>query len=69
MMLDLKKAISMLIQYRDVVSVSEVVRQLLSSSEKCDKNYYSHSYLHSLFEVDANAGKEFHDLQVILRLI
>lgn len=65
MMVDSKKAVSMLIQHRDIVSASEVVNQLLSSSGKCDKKYLLHLYLHLLFEVDTNAGKEFHDLQVI----
>ncbi|XP_078448521.1 vacuolar protein sorting 41 [Wolffia australiana] len=64
MMLDLRKAVAMLIQHRDITSVSEVISQLRSCPEKCDKNYFLHEYLHSLFEVDSNAGKDFHDLQV-----
>ncbi|CAA7391119.1 unnamed protein product [Spirodela intermedia] len=66
MMVDSKKAVSMLIKHRDVVFASEVVSQLLSSSGKYDKKYLLHLYLHSLFEVDMNAGKEFHDSQVEL---
>ncbi|KAJ8485596.1 hypothetical protein OPV22_018081 [Ensete ventricosum] len=36
------------------------------TNKKCDKKYLLHLYLHSLFEIDLQAGKEFHDLQVEL---
>ncbi|ONK76774.1 uncharacterized protein A4U43_C03F31990, partial [Asparagus officinalis] len=66
MILDSKKAVSLLIQHRDIIPPSEVVRQLLGAIKKCDSKYFLHFYLHSLFKVDDNAGREFHDLQVEL---
>ncbi|XP_077247070.1 vacuolar protein sorting 41 [Tasmannia lanceolata] len=66
MILDCKRAVSLLIQHRDLITPSEVVSQLLASSKKCDNKYFLHLYLHSLFEINPNAGKEFHDLQVEL---
>lgn len=64
MILDCKRAVTLFIQHRDIISPSEVVTQLLGASKKCDNRYFLHLYLHSLFEIDLNAGKEFHDLQV-----
>ncbi|KAJ0963912.1 hypothetical protein J5N97_029034 [Dioscorea zingiberensis] len=66
MILDCKRAVTLFIQHRDIISPSEVVAQLLDASKKCDNRYFLHVYLHSLFEIDLNAGKEFHDLQVEL---
>ncbi|EHA8589217.1 vacuolar protein sorting-associated protein 41 [Cocos nucifera] len=66
MILDSKRAVSLLIQHRDIISPSEVVRQLLHASKKCDNRLFLHLYLHSLFDIDSEGGKEFHDLQVEL---
>lgn len=66
MVLDSKRTVSLLIQHRDTIPPSEVVGQLLGSMKKCDSKYFLHLFLHSLFEADPNAGKEFHDLQVEL---
>ncbi|XP_073102739.1 vacuolar protein sorting-associated protein 41 homolog isoform X3 [Elaeis guineensis] len=66
MMLDSKRAVSLLVQYRDMVSPSEVVGQLLHARQKCDNRFFLHLYLHSLFDIDSKVGKEFHDLQVEL---
>ncbi|OMO90342.1 hypothetical protein COLO4_19230 [Corchorus olitorius] len=66
MMLDCKHAVSLLIQNRDLITPSEVVSQLLSAGNKCDSRYFLHLYLHSLFEVNPHAGKDFHDMQVEL---
>lgn len=67
MMLDCKHAVSLLIQNRDLITPSEVVSQLLSSGNKCDSRYFLHLYLHSLFEVNPHAGKDYHDMQVCIR--
>ncbi|MBA0708364.1 hypothetical protein Golax_023494, partial [Gossypium laxum] len=67
MMLDCKHAVSLLIQNRDLITPSEVVSQLLSSGNKCDSRYFLHLYLHSLFEVNPHAGKDYHDMQVCMR--
>lgn len=69
MILDSTLTVSLLIQHRDVITPSEVVGQLLGAIRKCDSKYFLHQYLHSLFEVDPNAGKEFHDLQVTHHLL
>ncbi|MBA0852751.1 hypothetical protein Goshw_009374 [Gossypium schwendimanii] len=66
MMLDCKHAVFLLIQNRDLITPSEVVSQLLSSGNKCDSRYFLHLYLHSLFEVNPHAGKDYHDMQVEL---
>ncbi|KAG0477738.1 hypothetical protein HPP92_012457 [Vanilla planifolia] len=66
MMVESKKAVPLLIQHRDHIPPSEVVEQLLGARDKCDHKYLLHLYLHSLFEIDVNAGKEYHDLQVEL---
>ncbi|KAG0476009.1 hypothetical protein HPP92_012850 [Vanilla planifolia] len=63
MMVESKKAVPLLIQHRDHIPPSEVVEQLLGARDKCDHKYLLHLYLHSLFEIDVNAGKEYHDLQ------
>lgn len=65
MMLDCKHAVPLLIQYKDLITPSEVVKQLLNASDKCDSRYFLHLYLHSLFVVNPHAGKDFHDMQVL----
>lgn len=64
MMLDCKRAVSLFIQYREMIMPSEVVTQLQSASDKFDSRYFLHLYLHSLFEANPQAGRDFHDLQV-----
>ena len=66
MMLDCKRAVSLLIQNKDLITPSEVVTQLLSASKKCDSRYFLHLYLHSLFEVNPHAGRDYHDMQVFM---
>ncbi|XP_031262566.1 vacuolar protein sorting-associated protein 41 homolog [Pistacia vera] len=66
MLLDCKRAVPLLIQNKDLIAPSEVVAQLLDVSNKCDSRYFLHLYLHSLFEVNPHAGKDFHDMQVEL---
>ncbi|OVA17911.1 Clathrin [Macleaya cordata] len=66
MMLDGKRAVSLLIQNRDLIPPVEVVPKLLDASNKCDSRYFLHLYLHSLFETSPHAGKDFHDMQVEL---
>lgn len=65
MMLDCKRAVPLLIQNRDLITPSEVVSQLLNARNKSDIRYFLHLYLHSLFEVNPHAGKDYHDMQVI----
>lgn len=64
MMVDCKRAVPLLIQNRDSISPAEVVKQFLNANNKCDCGYFLHLYLHSLFEVNPHAGKDFHDMQV-----
>ncbi|KAM1040502.1 hypothetical protein TB2_029341 [Malus domestica] len=66
MMLDCKLAVPLLIQNKDLITPSEVVKQLLNAIDKCDSRYFLHAYLHPLFEADPHSGKEFHDMQVEL---
>ncbi|KAG6474150.1 hypothetical protein ZIOFF_068074 [Zingiber officinale] len=66
MLLDSKRAMNLLIQHRDLILPTEIVEQLLETSRKCDQRYLVHLYLHALFEIDPQAGKDFHDLQVAL---
>ncbi|KAJ0714190.1 putative chromatin regulator PHD family [Helianthus annuus] len=66
MQIDHKRAVSLLIQYRDVITPAEVVSQLLASKKQCDSRYFLYEYLHSLFEVNPHAGRDFHDMQVEL---
>ncbi|KAH9700264.1 vacuolar protein sorting-associated protein 41-like [Citrus sinensis] len=66
MLLDCKRAVSLLIQNKDLITPSEVVTQLLNARDKCDSRYFLHLYLHALFEVNPHAGKDFHDMQVEL---
>ncbi|CAN1131493.1 Vacuolar protein sorting-associated protein 41 homolog, partial [Linum perenne] len=66
MMLDCKRAVSLFMQNREMISPSEVVSQLLSSKAQCDSRYFLHLYLHALFEANPHSGKDFHDMQVEL---
>ncbi|CAN0916548.1 Vacuolar protein sorting-associated protein 41 homolog, partial [Linum grandiflorum] len=66
MMLDCKRAVSLFMQNREMISPPEVVSQLLSSKAQCDSRYFLHSYLHALFEANPHAGRDFHDMQVEL---
>lgn len=65
MMLDCKRAVPLLLQNKDLITPSEVVTQLLDARKKCDSRYFLHLYLHSLFEVNPHAGKDYHDMQVL----
>lgn len=64
MMIDCKRAVPLLTQHRDSIIPSEVVSQLLAAGNKCNWRYYLHLYLHSLFEANQHAGRDFHDMQV-----
>ncbi|KAL6967122.1 Vacuolar protein sorting-associated protein 41 [Sarracenia purpurea var. burkii] len=66
MMIDYKRAVPLLTQHRDLITPSEVVSQLLAAEKKCDSRYFLHLYLHSLFEANPHAGRDFHDMQVEL---
>ncbi|KAK8683394.1 hypothetical protein V6N13_039455 [Hibiscus sabdariffa] len=66
MIVDCKQAVNLLIQNRDLITPSEVASQLLKTRNKCNSRYFLHLYLHSLFEVNPHAGKDFHDMQVEL---
>ncbi|XP_074358224.1 vacuolar protein sorting-associated protein 41 homolog isoform X2 [Apium graveolens] len=66
MMIDCKLAVALLVQHRHFITPSEVVSQILAAKNNCDSRYFSHMYLHLLFEADPHAGKEFHDMQVEL---
>ncbi|XP_060174078.1 vacuolar protein sorting-associated protein 41 homolog isoform X1 [Lycium barbarum] len=66
MMIDCKRAVLLLIQLRDLIPPSEVVSQLIAARDKCDCRYFLHLYLHSLFDADLHAGKDYHDMQVEL---
>ncbi|XP_074350636.1 vacuolar protein sorting-associated protein 41 homolog isoform X2 [Apium graveolens] len=64
MKVDCKRAVQLLIQQRESISPNEVVSQLMATKD--DSRYFLHQYLHSLFEDDPHAGKDFHDMQVEL---
>ncbi|GJR32413.1 vacuolar protein sorting-associated protein 41 [Tanacetum coccineum] len=66
MVIDHKRAVSLLIQYRDVITPAEVVSQLLAAKKECDSRHFLYEYLHALFEVNPHAGRDFHDMQVEL---
>ncbi|KAK4441239.1 Vacuolar protein sorting-associated protein 41 [Sesamum alatum] len=66
MMIDCKRAVPLFIQHRDLISPSDVVSQLRAAKNKCDYRYFLHLYLHSLFEANPHAGRDFHDMQVEL---
>ncbi|XP_044482383.1 vacuolar protein sorting-associated protein 41 homolog [Mangifera indica] len=65
-LLDCKRAVPLLIQNKNVIAPSEVIAQLLDAINMCDSRYFLYLYLHSLFEVNPHAGKDFHDMQVEL---
>lgn len=65
MMIDCKRAVPLLIHHKDLIPPSEVVSQLLDApGHTCDNRYFLHLYLHSLFEANPHAGKDYHDMQV-----
>lgn len=66
MMIDCKRAVLLLIQQRDLIPPSEVLSQLIAARDKCDYRYFLYLYLHSLFEVNPHAGKDYHDMQVCI---
>lgn len=65
MMIDSKRAVSLLLQQKDEISPSEVVLQL-NAYTKCDSRHLLYQYLNALFEVSPDAGRDFHDMQVEL---
>lgn len=67
MKIDSKRAVSLLIQHRELITPFEVVSQLLAAKD--DSRYFLHLYLHSLFVANPDAGREFHDMQVYLEII
>ncbi|KAI8031793.1 hypothetical protein LOK49_LG01G02625 [Camellia lanceoleosa] len=69
MMIDCKHAIPLLTKHRDLIIVIQVVSQLLATGNKCDSRYFLHLYLHSLFEANSHAGRDFHDMQVCRKRI
>lgn len=69
MMLDCKHAVPLLVQNKDSISPTEVVKQLINADNKHDCRYFLHLYLHSLFEVNPHLGKDFHDMQVGIDLL
>lgn len=62
MKIDSKRAVTLLIQHMEMISPNEVVSQLLATED--DSRYFLYQYLHSLFEDDPHAGRDFHDMQV-----
>lgn len=66
MLIDCKHAASLFIQHRDLIPPPEVVSQLMAARDKCDSRYFVHLYLHSLFEANPHAGRDYHDMQVEL---
>ncbi|QHO05105.1 uncharacterized protein DS421_13g445810 [Arachis hypogaea] len=63
MMIDCKRAVPLLIQAKNLISSPEVVKQLQNADNESDSRYFLHLYLHSLFEVNPHAGRDFHDMQ------
>ncbi|GAA0152915.1 membrane traffic protein [Lithospermum erythrorhizon] len=67
MMIDCKRAVSLLTQESVMISPSEVVSQLDATTRaNCDSRHLLFQYLHALFEVNPHAGRDFHDIQVEL---
>ncbi|KAL3620142.1 Vacuolar protein sorting-associated protein 41 [Castilleja foliolosa] len=66
MMIDCKRAVPLFIQHRDIISPSEIVSQLIAAKNKCDYRHFLHLYLHTLFESNPHAGRDYHDMQVEL---
>ena len=65
MRLNGKRAVQMLINQSDSTDPTEVVSQLQKEDEDGKLREYLHLYLHSLFEKDPTAAKEYHGLQVL----
>ena len=65
MRLNGKRAVQMLINQSDSTDATEVVSQLQKEDEDGTLREYLHLYLHSLFEKDPTAAKEYHGLQVL----
>ncbi|KAL6499759.1 Vacuolar protein sorting-associated protein 41 [Orobanche gracilis] len=63
MAIDCRRAVLLFIQYRDIISPSDVVSQLTAAKNKCDYRQFLHLYLHALFESNPHAGRDFHDMQ------
>ena len=57
---DEKKAVKLLVDSVNIISVEHVVRQLLNLKKQL------HLYLYALFQKDAHAGQDFHEMQVEL---
>lgn len=66
MRLNGKRAVQMLINQSDSIDATEVVSQLQKEDQDGELRKYLHLYLHSLFEKDPTAAKEYHGLQVEL---
>jgi hypothetical protein len=64
MRLNGKRAVQMLINQSDSIDATEVVSQLQKEDQDGELRKYLHLYLHSLFEKDPTAAKEYHGLQV-----
>lgn len=64
MRLNGKRAVQMLINQSDSTDPSEVVSQLQKEDKDGKLREYLHLYLHTLFEKDPTAAKEYHGLQV-----
>eukprot|EP00252_Welwitschia_mirabilis_P005003 TRINITY_DN1539_c0_g1_i1.p1 TRINITY_DN1539_c0_g1~~TRINITY_DN1539_c0_g1_i1.p1 ORF type:complete len:997 (-),score=210.12 TRINITY_DN1539_c0_g1_i1:238-3228(-) len=64
--LDAKRAVTLLVQHRDMIRPSEVVTQIQKGGRNDTLRYALHTYLHELFEADPHAGRDFHGLQVEL---
>ena len=60
MEIDENKAVKLLIDNIDIISVDHIVRQLLNHKMQL------HLYLCALFQKDAHAGQDFHEMQVEL---
>jgi len=60
MEIDEKKAVKLLVDNIDIISVEHIVRQLLNLKKQL------HMFLYALFLKDAHAGQDFHEMQVEL---
>lgn len=65
MRLNGKRAVQMLINQGNSIDAAEVVSQLQKEDAEGELREYLHLYLHTLFEKDPTAAKEFHGLQVL----
>ncbi|XP_027177627.1 vacuolar protein sorting-associated protein 41 homolog [Coffea eugenioides] len=66
MMIDCKRATSLLIQHINLIPPPDVVSQLIAARDKCDWRYFLHLYLDALFVANPVAGRDYHDMQVEL---